>query len=142
MRRYLLTGTPGSGKTALLRRLEIDGYAVVEEAATDVIALRQAQGTDEPWREPAFIDHIVDLQRRRQLAVRRGTVFFDRSPVCTLALSRHLGVPPSAGLRAEIDRIITGSVYEPAVFFVRHQCFVPPWSGRPSIPTEEPYWPP
>ncbi|MBM0260113.1 AAA family ATPase, partial [Micromonospora sp. 4G55] len=36
---YILTGAPGSGKTAILRQLEIDGHAVVEEAATDVIAL-------------------------------------------------------------------------------------------------------
>lgn len=59
MRRFILTGTPGSGKTALLRRLEIDGHAVVEEAATDVIALRQAEEIDEPWREPAvfFVRH-------------------------------------------------------------------------------------
>jgi predicted ATPase len=130
MRRYILTGTPGSGKTALLRRLEVDGYAVVEEAATDVIALRQAQGTEEPWREPAFIDQIVDLQRRRQIAAGHDVAFFDRSPACTLALSRHLGVPASAGLLAEIDRMLAERVYEPAVFFVRHQGFVRPTEAR------------
>ena len=41
---YILTGTPGSGKTAILRMLEDAGYLVVEEAATDVIALGQALG--------------------------------------------------------------------------------------------------
>lgn len=127
-RRYILTGTPGSGKTALLRRLEIDGYAVVEEAATDVIALQHALGVEEPWRDPAFIEHIVELQIRRQLAA--GGAFFDRSPVCTLALSRHLGVPVPAVLRAEIDRLLAGRVYEPAVFFVRNQGFVEPTEAR------------
>ena len=39
MRRFILTGTPGSGKTAIIRQLELDGFSVVEEAATDVIAL-------------------------------------------------------------------------------------------------------
>jgi len=39
---YILTGAPGAGKTAVLRLLEISGYAVVEEAATDVIALGNA----------------------------------------------------------------------------------------------------
>ncbi|MFI6074147.1 AAA family ATPase [Actinoplanes sp. NPDC051343] len=130
MRRYVLTGTPGSGKTALLRRLEIDGYAVVEEAATDVIALRQAYGIDEPWRDPVFLDRIVDLQRRRQLAVDRDVALFDRSPVCTLALSRHLGISASTGLRAEIDRILAERIYEPTVFFVRHQGFVRPTAAR------------
>jgi len=37
-RRYVLTGAPGSGKTALLGALRERGHAVVEEAATDVIA--------------------------------------------------------------------------------------------------------
>jgi predicted ATPase len=32
---YILTGPPGAGKTAVLRQLEIIGYAVVEEAATE-----------------------------------------------------------------------------------------------------------
>jgi hypothetical protein len=36
---YILTGAPGSGKTAILRQLELNGHTVVEEAATDVIAL-------------------------------------------------------------------------------------------------------
>ncbi|GAB2619440.1 hypothetical protein Aab01nite_33500 [Paractinoplanes abujensis] len=32
-RAHVLTGTPGSGKTALLRRLEVAGHAVVEVPA-------------------------------------------------------------------------------------------------------------
>ncbi len=42
MKRFILTGAPGSGKTAILRQLEHDGFGVVEEAATDIIALEQA----------------------------------------------------------------------------------------------------
>lgn len=53
---YILTGTPGSGKTAVLRMLETAGYPVVEEAATDVIALNQALGREQAWDEHAFID--------------------------------------------------------------------------------------
>jgi predicted ATPase len=33
MNRFILTGTPGAGKTAIIRRLELDGFSVVEEAA-------------------------------------------------------------------------------------------------------------
>jgi predicted ATPase len=39
MKRYILTGAPGAGKTAIIRQLELDRFSVVEEAATDVIAL-------------------------------------------------------------------------------------------------------
>jgi hypothetical protein len=62
---YILTGAPGSGKTAILRMLEDVGYPVVEEAATDVIALGNATSCDTPWEEPGFIDKVV--------AVRPGT---------------------------------------------------------------------
>ena len=67
MQRFILTGAPGAGKTAILRQLELDGFAVVEEAATDVIALGQAQGVLEAWKHSSFIDAIIDLQKRRQL---------------------------------------------------------------------------
>lgn len=66
MKRYILTGAPGAGKTTLLRALEAQGEVVVEEAATDVIALAQARGEDQPWTEPGFIDAIVRLQRQRE----------------------------------------------------------------------------
>ena len=52
MKRYILTGTPGCGKTAILRALELAGYPVVEEAATDIIALRNAHSIFEPIRTP------------------------------------------------------------------------------------------
>jgi predicted ATPase len=88
---YVLTGAPGAGKTAVLRLLETDGYPVIEEAATDVIAVGHALGRAEPWQDHEFIDKVITLQRQRQdsfLAPEGATVFFDRSPVCTLALSR------------------------------------------------------
>jgi len=37
-KRYVFTGAPGSGKTALLGALRQRGHVVVDEAATEVIA--------------------------------------------------------------------------------------------------------
>jgi predicted ATPase len=133
MPRFILTGTAGAGKTAVLRLLEINGLSVVEEAATDVIALNHSMGQDRPWTEPAFIDQIVALQRLREASQRAPeteTVFFDRSPVCTLALSRYLGFATSRLLAEEIDRIQQAGVYEPTVFFVRHLGFIERTAAR------------
>jgi predicted ATPase len=124
---FILTGTPGAGKTAILRQLELDGHPVVEEAATDVIALQQALGG--PWEGAGFIDRIVALQHRRRIAA-PATAFFDRSPVCTLALSRYSGLEPSELLRAEIERLTAERHYERTVLFVRNQGFVEPTAAR------------
>ena len=131
--RYILTGAPGSGKTTILSALRVRGHHVVDEAATDVINAFDAQGVQEPWRRADFIDRIVTLQRHRQIAADRHTdrlTVFDRSPVCTLALSAYLQRPVSAVLAAELDRIARENVYDPCVFFVHNIGFVKPTAAR------------
>lgn len=66
LKHYVLTGAPGAGKTSVLHRLRDEGSAVIEEAATDVIAVEQAAGVDEPWRNKGFLAKIVILQRDRR----------------------------------------------------------------------------
>lgn len=121
MRRYIITGAPGAGKTTILTALRGCGYAVVDEAATDVNVRLQALGHDQPWRDPGFIDSITLLQRERlvQPAPPATTVqVFDRSPICTLALARYLGLPVTPTLGGEIERVVAAGIYEPRVFFV------------------------
>jgi predicted ATPase len=129
--RYILTGTPGSGKTTILGALRERGHHVVDEAATDIIDALAEQGIVEPWRRADFIDRIVTLQRQRQLAAERpGSTVFDRSPICTLALAVYSQRSVSAVLAAELDRIAQENVYERRVFFVRNIGFVRPTVAR------------
>jgi predicted ATPase len=133
MKRYILTGTPGSGKTSILHELKRQGYAVVEEAATDVNARELGLGNAEPWLQPDFIDSIVRLQKQRQLEAATLPVelqWYDRSPICTLALSRYLGYPASASLVEEIERIEREGIYQRRVFFIAHLGFCQPTEVR------------
>ncbi|MFG3706597.1 AAA family ATPase [Micromonospora sp. NPDC047670] len=66
MRRYVLTGAPGAGKTTLADALRRRGWIVVAEAATDVIAAEQGRGVAEPWRGAGFLHAVASLQRRRR----------------------------------------------------------------------------
>ena len=129
-RRFILTGAPGAGKTALVRQLEVDGFAVVEEAATDVIALEQARGVAEPWTDPGFTDRIVALQRQRRLAATGETQFHDRSAFCTEALATFLGHPPSDRLRNEIEVLNRSGFNERRGLFVRLMGFVEATAAR------------
>ena len=133
MKRFVLTGTPGSGKTAIIRQLEIDGFSVVEEAATDLIALAQAQGITEPWTHPSFIDSVFRLQRQRQLRASRQPdeiQFHDRSPVCTAALATYLGQPVSDEFARELERIRKEAIYQSQVFFIRNLGSITPTGAR------------
>jgi len=123
-----MTGAPGSGKTSILRALHAMGYAVVGEAATDVIAAGQSRGEDEPWASPLFIDKVVSLQRDRQRAARDRVQVYDRSPLCTLALARYLGLPVTPLLAGEVSGM--ARLYEREVFFVRPIGFVEPTAAR------------
>lgn len=64
MRRFVLTGAPGAGKTTLLRYLKERGYFVVEEAATDIIALEQQQGAQQPWVHTSVIENTWQEKHR------------------------------------------------------------------------------
>lgn len=94
--------------------------------------MRHAQGIEEAWRQTSFIDDIVNLQKQRQVrAIELSAVqFFDRSPLCTYALSRWLGFPVSTILAAEIDRIAAERIYEKQVFFVENLGFCEPTAAR------------
>jgi predicted ATPase len=133
MRRFIITGAPGAGKTAILRQLELDGFSVVEEAATDVIAAAQAQGTAQPWTHPSFIDEVANLQKDRQMRASHQpdeVQFHDRCVVCTAALAVYLGYPFSPFLAAELERVKKEAIYQNRVLFIRNLGFITPTEAR------------
>lgn len=133
MRRFIITGAPGSGKTAIVRQLELDGFSVVEEAATDVIAAAHAGGMAEPWRHPSFIDVIAHLQGERLIRASfqpDEIQFHDRCVVCTAALAVYLGHPSSPFLARELERVKKEAIFQERVFFIRNLGFVTPTEAR------------
>lgn len=130
-REFILTGAPGAGKTLILRQLEADGIDIVEEAATDVIALEQAHGHVEPHVRPEFIGTITRLQEQRLARPPAGAVrVSDRSLVCTLALAEFLGHPVPPELAEGIERLVARRTFERQVLFVDLLGFVTPTEAR------------
>ena len=130
-REFILTGAPGAGKTVILRQLEADGVDVVEEAATDVIALDQGSGIAESWRRPEFITDIARLQLQRMARPALGAVrVSDRSLVCTLALAEYLGHPVPEMLVESIRSAIDAGQFERRVLFVELLGFITKTEAR------------
>jgi len=133
MRRFIITGAPGAGKTAIIRQLELEGFSVVEEAATDIIAAAHAKGMVEPWTHPSFMDVIANLQRDRQIRASYQpdeVQFHDRCVVCTAALAVYLGHAYTPTLTSELERIQKEAIYQRRVFFIRNLGFVTPTEAR------------
>jgi predicted ATPase len=86
-KKYILTGAPGSGKSAIVLELEQRGEIVVREAAEDIIKLNQAKGIERPWELENFQDQILDLQIQREYRIPRtlGYAIIDRGILDGLA---------------------------------------------------------
>ncbi len=129
-KRFIFTGTPGSGKTSVIKELEKLGHVVIHEAATAVISIEKAKGLERPWEQSNFVDQITYMQKERQMDSTGNIQFYDRSPFCTYALGKYLAhwkgleFKPSPVLLDEIDRCLKNNVYQNKVFFFENLGFI------------------
>ncbi|MFG1780170.1 AAA family ATPase [Micromonospora sp. NPDC049048] len=132
MRRFVLTGAPGAGKTTIVDELRRRGWAVVAEAATDIITAQQARGVAAPWQEAGFVDAVARLQRERREApgAYASVQVHDRSPLCTLALARYQGRLAGRVLVEEVERVLRDGTYQREVFLVQPLGFVTATAAR------------
>jgi predicted ATPase len=117
---FVVTGAPGSGKSAILNRLRGE-FRCVDEPAREVLAEQRATGGIGTWdQNPA---RFVDLLLQRSIAkykAARGSgemVLFDRGiPDCVVYAIRA-GADPTPSLTA-----VDAFRYEPQVLFLE------PWN--------------
>ncbi len=103
MRRILITGCSGGGKSTLLRALEARGHRVVAEPGRRIVAVETASGGRAlPWVDPgAFARRALALSRQDLAALPAGAgpVFFDRGLIdAAVALEQAEAVPLEASL--------------------------------------------
>lgn len=118
---FILTGGPGSGKTAVLNELEIRGYSVASEVARTIIQEQNTIGGDATHTKnrKAFCDlmlarSIVDY---RKMANYKKPVFFDRGIPDLWGYSKTF----CGEVSAEVSKAVAHFRYNKTVFIF------PPW---------------
>ena len=117
---FILTGAPGSGKTAILARLR-DELWCLDEPAREVLAEQRASGGSGTWdKNPPLFVHLL-LQRsieNHQMALGSGQkAMFDRGIPDCVVYAALAGTDPTPSLTAvDVYR------YNP------HVLFLEPWS--------------
>lgn len=93
---HVLTGAPGTGKSAIIGRLAAAGTTVVDEPARELLKEHRSTGASGALdRHPAvFVDLLLRRSIEKYLAGRRSAtdVIFDRGIPDCVAYAVHLGV--------------------------------------------------
>jgi predicted ATPase len=118
---FVLTGGPGSGKTALIDALRSAGFTTSVEAGRGIIRDQSAIGGSAlPWHDQALFAELMlswELRSYQAAVEQPGPVFFDRGIPDTLGYLRLSGLPVPGHVKAAAER-----------FRYNRRVFVaPPW---------------
>jgi len=116
LRRILVTGGPGSGKTSLIEALAAAGHATSPEAGRAVIRRQQAiDGQALPWKDRALFAELMldrDLEAHARAGDEDGPVFFDRGLPDVVGYLTLCGLP----VPAHVERTARDIRYDRQVF--------------------------
>ena len=113
--KYIITGAPGTGKTAIINALMQKDYSCAEEISREIISEQIIiEGDILPWKNQiAFENHIASLRKEQYLnSSENRTYFFDRSSIDCIAYLKANKLE----ITTEITQIIKQCVFNRQVF--------------------------
>jgi predicted ATPase len=132
---FVVTGGPGSGKSALIESLEQCGYARSVEAGRGVIQDQMTiDGRALPWRDPILFAELMLCWEMRSYHLAQhqvGPIFFDRGVPDVVGYLRLLGQSAPEHMQKALDTFR----YNRRVFIA------PPWREifRPDRERKQPF---
>jgi len=106
-KKYVLTGGPGVGKTAVIEILASKGYAIVPEVARMIMEEEQIKNSDVlPWKNLAkFQEAVAKRQLAAETEIKADIVFLDRGIIDGYAYCIQGNIPaPSMLLKNAENR--------------------------------------
>lgn len=122
MRRYVITGGPGAGKSTLIGALGTAGFATVRESGRDIIRTEMERGgTALPWTDTEAFARAMAAQDKAAWSehIGEGIIFHDR------------GLPDVVGYR-QLSGLCDDPVLDMDCRMLRYgdPVFIaPPWAG-------------
>lgn len=116
MKRVVLTGGPGAGKTTVLDVLRDSGYAIGEDSARSIIRERKAAGLSSRPEPRAFAEQILEREIPTYRSAMSSPVFLERGVVEVAGMLKGLGVLDEHA----IAKLIATYPYD-------HVFLFPPW---------------
>jgi len=114
--RYVITGAPGTGKTAIINALKERGYCCIDENSREIIAEQIINGGEIlPWKNQIAFENLISSKRAKQYTniPKDGTYFFDRSTIDCIAYLKANNLETSA----EILEVIKNCAFNSNVFY-------------------------
>ena len=114
--RYVITGAPGTGKTAIINALKERGYSCADENSREIIAEQIINGGEVlPWKNQIAFEDLISSKRAKQYASipKDKICFFDRSTIDCIAYLQANNLETSA----KILEVIKNCKFNSNVFY-------------------------
>ncbi|MBL4746592.1 MAG: AAA family ATPase [Flavobacteriaceae bacterium] len=90
LKKYIITGAPGTGKSTLIKGLQSKGVLCGEEVSRAIIIREQfAKGDGMPWNNMERFSQLVFEETMLRFKTQKNTVICDRSLVDIIAYLKH-----------------------------------------------------
>ena len=114
IKKYIISGPPGSGKSTLINALEESGFKCLKEVSRDIIKAEQkAKNNGMPWGNIERFTQLVFEETKQRLQKEPESVFCDRSLIDNIAYLKHA----NKKVEKELKNFNFNKYYHKTIFF-------------------------